>query len=101
MIPTTHTGTTLRWLVSEDSAGLFPSHTGTAASEAAAWTAAYTIGREALLNGTIRHLCIAVDDEIPTFGFSPGRDHHGQLNPGEGTQYLDELLFDTLRSITH
>src|SRR5438067_1271693 len=88
-----------RWLVSEDSAGLFPIHIGTAESEAAAWTAAYTAGRDALLDGRIRYLAIAVNDEIPTLGYSPSRDRHGRLDPDHVTQYLDELLDDTLRRL--
>jgi hypothetical protein len=95
--PTTVEG--CRWLVSEDSAGLFPIHTGTAETEAAAWTAAYAAGRNALLAGRIRYLAIAVDDEIPTLGYSPSRDHHDQLDPNHVTQYLGELLQDTLRCL--
>jgi hypothetical protein len=85
--------------VSEDSAGLFPIHTGAARSEAAAWTAAYTAGRDALLNGRIQYLAIAVDDEIPTHGYSPSRDRHGRLDPDHVTQYLDEILADTLHRL--
>lgn len=85
-----------RWLVSEDSAGLLPVHTGIAESEANAWTAAFAIGRDALLEGRIQYLAIAVDDEIPTFGYSPGRDRQGRFDPDHVVQYLDELLHDTL-----
>jgi hypothetical protein len=99
--PTIHLWTvnSCRWLVSEDSAGLFPIHTGTAESEAEAWTAAYTAGRDALLDGRIRYLAIAVDDEIPTLGYSPSRDQHGRLDPDHVTLYLEELLADTLRHL--
>jgi hypothetical protein len=93
-----HTGAH-RWLVSEDSAGLFPINTGSAESEAAAWTAAFAAGREALLAGRIRYLAIAVDDEIPTAGYSPSRDRHGRLDPDQVTEDLDEALHDTLRDL--
>jgi hypothetical protein len=83
-----------RWLMAEDSAGLFPVRTGTAATEAQAWTEAMHAGAAALLAGTVRHLAIAVDDEIPTFGYSPGRDCHGNLDPDRVRGDLAELLAD-------
>lgn len=85
-----------RWLVSEDSAGLFPVRTGIAESEGNAWIAAFAAGRDALLEGRIRYLAIAVEDEIPTFGYSPGRDRHGRLDPDHVARHLEELLRDTL-----
>jgi hypothetical protein len=88
-----------RWLVSEDSAGLFPIHTGSAESEADAWTIAIAAGRDALLAGRIRCLSIAVDDEIPTFGYSPSRDRHGRLDPDHVTEYLQEVLHDIIRDL--
>ena len=88
-----------RWLVSEDSAGLFAIHTGIADSEADAWAAAMAAGRDALLEGRIRYLAIAVDDEIPTFGYSPGRDRHGRLDSDHVTHHLDGLLHDTVRRL--
>lgn len=105
MTITTTTGVTAvagrgyRWLLAEDSAGLFPVRTGTAASEAQAWTEAMQARAAALLAGTVRHLAIAVDDEIPTFGYSPGRDRHGHLDPVRVTGDLAELLADTIRDI--
>lgn len=89
-----------RWLMSEDSAGLFPVCTGVAASEAQAWTEAMQAGVAAMLAGGIRHLAIAVDDEIPTFGYSPGRDRHGRLDPVHVSHELTELLADTIRDVT-
>ena len=89
-----------RWLVSEDSAGLFPVRSGSAYSEADAWTVAFAAGRDALLEGRIRYLAIAVDDEIPTFGYSPGRDAHGRLDPDHVVECLDGLLLDTLRGLS-
>jgi hypothetical protein len=89
-----------RWLVSEDSAGLFPIRSGTAESEAHAWTVAFAAGRDALLEGRIRYLAIAVDDEIPTFGYSPGRDPHGHLDPSRVVECLSGLLLDILRSLS-
>lgn len=89
-----------RWLVSEDSAGLFPIGTGTAESATDAWTAAFAVGRAALLDGHIRDLAIAVDDEIPTLGYSPGRDRHGQLDSDYVAEDLVRLLHDTLRDLT-
>jgi hypothetical protein len=86
-----------RWLISEDSAGLFPVRTGTAATEVQAWTEAIHAAASALLTGTIRHLTIAVDDEIPTFGYSPGRDAFGHLDPVRVSHELAELLADTIR----
>ncbi len=88
-----------RWLMSEDSAGLFPVRTGTAATEAQAWTEAIHAGTAALLAGSIRHLAIAVDDEIPTLGYSPGRDRHGHLDPAHVSHDLTELLADTIRDL--
>ena len=88
------------WLMSEDSAGLFPMRTGVAATEAQAWTEAMHAGAAALLTGTIRHLAIAVDDEIPTFGYSPGRDQHGHLDPLHVSRDLTELLADAIRDLT-
>lgn len=85
-----------RWLVSEDSAGVFPIRTGTTESLAAAWTAAFAVGRDALLEGRIRFLAIAVDDEIPALGYSPGRDRLGRLDPEHVVAYLEGLLHDTL-----
>jgi hypothetical protein len=49
-----------------------------------------------LLEGRIRYLAIAVDDEIPTFGYSPGRDRLGRLDPDHIVEHLDGLLHDTL-----
>jgi hypothetical protein len=89
-----------RWLMSEDSAGLFPMRTGAAATEAQAWTEAMHAGAAALLAGTIRHLAIAVDDEIPIFGYSPGRDRHGHLDPTDVSHDLTELLADVIRDLT-
>ncbi|MGI8816113.1 MAG: hypothetical protein ACR2G2_12790 [Pseudonocardia sp.] len=88
-----------RWLMSEDSAGLFPVRTGTTATEAQAWTEAIHAGTAALLAGSIRHLAIAVDDEIPTLGYSPGRDRHGHLDPAHVSHDLTELLADTIRDL--
>ncbi len=98
-VPHPANGAGCRWLVSEDSAGLFPVHTGTAESEAAAWTAAYAAGRDALIDGRIRQFAIAVDDEIPTLGYSPSRDRHGRLDPDHVREYLHELLYDTLHRL--
>ncbi len=90
-----------RWLMSEDSAGLFPVRTGTAATAAQAWTEAMHAGAVALLDGTVRHhLAIAVDDELPTFGYSPGRDRGGRLDPVEVRHDLTELLADTLHNLS-
>lgn len=85
--------------MSEDSAGLFPVRTGAAATAAQAWTEAIRAGAAALLAGTIRHLAIAVDDAIPTFGYSPGRDRHGHLDPTSVSHDLDDLLADTIRDL--
>jgi hypothetical protein len=85
--------------MSEDSAGLFPVRTGAAATVAQAWTEAMHAGAAALLAATIRHLAIAVDDEIPTFGYSPGRDRAGHLDPAHVSHDLVELLADTIRDL--
>lgn len=89
-----------RWLVAEDSAGLFPVRTGATATESQAWTEAMHAGAAALLAGTIRDLTIAVDDEIPTFGYSPGRDRHGHLDATHVNHEITELLADTIRDLT-
>jgi len=60
-----------RWLVSEDPAGLHPVRSGIAVTTASAWTTGLLAGLEALLNGTINDLAIAVDDELPTFSTAP------------------------------
>jgi hypothetical protein len=86
-------------LVSEDSAGLLPIRTGTAESATDAWTAAFETGRTALLDGQIRDLAIAVDDEIPTLGYSPSRDRHGRLDSDYVAEDLARLLQDTLRDL--
>lgn len=92
-------GDGFRWLVSEDSAGLFPIHTGTAPSTAHAWIAAIDLGRQALLKGHIEQLAIAVDDLIPTCGYNPGRDEHGRLTPDHVAHDLDRLLGNILRDL--
>jgi hypothetical protein len=50
------------WLISDDSAGLFPERSGVAPSITEAWSAAFAAGCAALLAGSIRHLAIAVND---------------------------------------
>src|SRR5581483_5702994 len=97
--PSAHRQRGHRWLVSEDSAGLLPIRTGTAESATDAWTAAFETGRTALLDGQIRDLAIAVDDEIPTLGYSPSRDRHGRLDSDYVAEDLARLLQDTLRDL--
>jgi len=49
-----------------------------------------------LLEDRIRYLAIAVDDEIPTFGYSPGRNRLGRLDPDHVAATLNLVLQDTL-----
>jgi hypothetical protein len=88
-----------RWLVSEDSAGLIAIRAGTAATLAQAWTLALDTARAALLGGRAREFAIAVDDELPTLGYSPSRRPDGRLDVVYLLQDLDQLLRDVLRDL--
>jgi len=85
------------WLISDNSAGLYPERAGVARSAAEAWSAALAAGRAALLTGSIRHLAIAIDDEIPQLTYSPSRDCNGHLDPTRVSHDLDDLLLDVIR----
>jgi hypothetical protein len=80
-----------RWSISEDSAGLDPLQIGLAATSHRAWVAALRAGHAALLDETITDLAIAVDDELPTLLYSPGRDRSGRLDPAAVERDLAEL----------
>jgi hypothetical protein len=80
-----------RWCISKDTAGLDPVRIGTATTSPKAWAAALRAGHTALLEGTITDLAIAVDDELPTLLYSPGRDLSGRLHPATVERDLAEL----------
>jgi hypothetical protein len=93
--PSPHRHLDHRWLVSEDSAGLFPIRTGTAESAAPRSRPA------APPCSTVRSAISPSpsDDELPTLGYSPGRDRHGQLDSDHVAEDLARLLQDTLRDL--
>lgn len=86
-------------MVSEDSAGLIPIQVGTAATTAQAWTLALGAARAALLDGRAKEFAIAVDDELPTFGYSPSRRPDGRLDIDYLPHDLDQLLRDVLSDL--
>lgn len=79
------------WTITAVGAPGVPQRSGTAATHAEAWLAAFAAARVSLLAGELDDVAFTVDDDLATAFYSPGRDDDGNLDPVAVTVALTEM----------